>query len=203
MFDLERLRIKQFDQFQPRRVFEMPAGLVTVDGAPIPEGTAFCFDHAFVNLKTQDAEIHGSGPGGQPLAFRTIGGEHKALFVWTGREDWPPPENTVPPTTAPEPAPGEEAAWLAAQPGFEEAAAILGGSYSSGDWGAVQRDADVLRAAAKALARSHPAAARYLARRSLDFYHSWMSQATSGGEGTAMEYEIREELKEMRKLGGP
>lgn len=199
MFDLERFRTKQFDQFQPWRVYSLPAGLVTVEGEPIPEGFEFRFDHAFVNIKTHDSEFHGTGSSGQPVVFRTKGDEYKRI-VWDGREFWPEPEKKAPATAAPAPPAGQEAAWLARQPGFGAASAILAGQFSAGDWGAARRDADVLRAAAKALADSHPSVARFLADKSLHMYHVWMSQATSGGEGTAMQYEVREELKEMRKL---
>lgn len=201
MFDLDRLHLRQFDQFQPRRVFEMPVGLKNIDGAPIPAGLEFRFDHAIVNVNTGDAEIHGTGPNGEPVAFRTVGGEHKSLFVWTGREHWPQ-ENPDPVSRESHVTPGAEAEWLRAG-GFGEAAAIVSGRYSSGDWDASRRDADVLRRAARALDRAHRPMARFLADLSLSCYHAWMSQATSGGEGTAMEHSVREELKEMRKLLEP
>lgn len=202
MFDLNQLRTTQYDQLQPRRVFTVPAGYQTVDGYRCPEGMEFRFEYAIVNVTTKDAEVHGLGPDGRKLVFRTRAGEHRNIFVFTGKEWSHEVKRTPAAVTAPAPSEGGEAAWLARQPGFERASAILGGKYDSGHWDATRNDADVLRAAAKALAASHPGVARFLADRALSFYHAWMSQATSGGEGTAMQYQVREELKEMRRLAG-
>jgi hypothetical protein len=83
---------------------------------------------------------------------------------------------------------------------FGRVSAILAGGCSMEDWGAARRDADQLHAAAMSLQHSQPDVARWLAERSLSFYHNWMSQATSGAEGTAMAYEVRRELVDLRKL---
>lgn len=197
MFDLSNMKSSQMDNLQPWRIFALAREAESTSGRVWPCGAEFRFDYAIANLLARTAEVHGFSPTGEKMIFAMPYGEHRNLFVFTGRE-WTEPE------PEPEPAPpgGEEAwkTWLAAQPGFERAAAIVKGARSSGDWGASRNDADVVRKAAVAFAKKQPAVARWLADRSLNLYYSWMSQATSGGEGTAMEHEVRDYLAELRGI---
>lgn len=201
MFDMTNLRVTTLDQLRPWSVYRLKADLRAVDGRLCPSGMEFRFEFAIVNSLTEDAEVHGLDPEGAEVVILTRSGWHKEVFAGTGRQ-WRPQRKAEPP-----PSPGEDGdrdawlAWLERQPEYRNAAGILSGQrVSTGDWGADLRDADTLCAAARALAKTNPAVARWVAGRSLDLYHCWMSQATSGGEGTAMQYQVRNELDEMRRL---
>lgn len=198
MFNLEKTRTGNFDNLQPWGIYELTEEAVTTDGKRCAAGTEFWFEYAIVDMKAREALVHGSTPAGDPLVFATHGDEHRRLFVRTGLE-WRPRRAPSPPRGEAV-ASGGEAAWLAARPEFARASALVAGARSSGNWGAAREDADTLRAAALSLEHSQPEVARWLADRALSFYHSWMSQATSGGEGTAMEYEVRNQLADMRRL---
>lgn len=91
--------------------------------------------------------------------------------------------------------------WLAAQPGFESVALVLRGNADlDQNWGTSRAEGDILLAAARAFRNTHRPMAKWLADQTLHAYHAWMSQATSGGEGTAMQYEIRSELAQVREI---
>jgi len=68
------------------------------------------------------------------------------------------------------------------------------------DWGAARRDAEVVGAAARRVARENRGLGAWLAAQSLGMYYAWMAQATSGGEGTAMLHEVQGDLDELRVL---
>lgn len=203
MFDTTKLRSKSFDQLRLWRVYRLTRALRTADGRTCPSGMEFRFEQAIVNIHTKQAEIHGLAPDDTSLVFHSRDGEHREWFEDTGNEYRPAPP---PPRRASTPAPaGGEAEWkrwLAEQPEFEDAAKVMNGELSKNNWGSARLDADTLRAAASALAPTEPAVARWLAERSLDLYHAWMSQATGGGEGSAMQYQIRPDLETLRRILG-
>ena len=201
MFDTTKMRTKVLDQLQPWKVYLLRRELRSSDGLVYPEGMEFRFEFAFVNLTTRTAEIHGLDPEDQVVVFASQNEEHRQWFEDSGRE-WragKPPRRVV---SGPVPVGGEEAwrQWLAGQPDFEDVAKVLAGDSSVRNWGSARAGADTLRCAATTLRHSHPAIARWLAVRSLDLYHAWMSQATSGGEGTAMQYQVRNELEQLRQM---
>ena len=78
----------------------------------------------------------------------------------------------------------------------------MAGLISEGHWTATLDDAHALRHAALRVAATHPVEAWHLADRSLHAYHAWMAQATSGGEGAAMQSQVRDELKQLRQMLG-
>jgi hypothetical protein len=201
MFDTTKLRTQVLDQLQPWKVYLLRRALRSSDGRVCPMGMEFRFEFAIVNLKARQAEIHGLDPESTSVVFESRNEEHREWFDDTGRE-WRPGQPRPPAVTVAAPAESEEGwlRWLAGLSDFEKAAAILAGEGSGQNWGSARADADVLRAAAAALRQNHPTMARWLATRSLDLYHTWMSQATSGGEGTAMQYEVRNELEELRRM---
>jgi hypothetical protein len=196
MFDLENMKIKQMDQLQSRRIMALQQELVAAGGRRCPAGMEFRFEFAQVNLTAKSAVIHGFDTGEQPVAFALRLNDHQHLFAYTGRDWWPAP----PPQPEVHVPAGFELQWLSAQPEYREAAHIAAGNYSNENWGSARRDGDVLQQAALALAEVNPGVARWLAGKSISCYYSWTSQATSGGEGTALSYEVREDLKRMRAL---
>lgn len=198
MFNLESLRTMNCDNLQAWRVFELSEDAVATDGRRWPAKSEFWFEFVIINTLNGEALVHGVTPNGETLVFATRGWHYRQLFVDTGRE-WRP-QGPQPAERSHEFTSGEAAAWLATRPEFARAAAIAKGHRTTGHWGASRDDADVLRRAAKLLEKSQPGVARWLAELSLTFYHTWMSQATSGGEGTAMEYEVRRELAEVRAV---
>jgi hypothetical protein len=203
MFNLERMRTMNLDQSRPWRVFTLQADLTTTEGLIYRRDAQFRFEYAFANVLTGEAEIHGLDADGREIVFLTKNREHRTLFADTG-EEWRPGGK---PPSKPKPPPQGSAEqewlqWLDTNADFKEAHAILAGaSRQANDWGAHRQTAEVLRRAAVAIAAAGQTdMAAWLAGRALNYYHAWMSQATSGGEGSAMEYEIRDQLKEMRKL---
>ena len=203
MFNLERMRTMNLDQLRPWRVFTLQADLTTTEGLLYRRDAQFRFEFAFANVITGEAEIHGLDADGREIAFITHNREHRTLFADTG-DEWrpggkPPSKLKPPPQGSTE---QDWLQWLASNADFEEAHQILtSGSRQAQDWDAHRRTAEVLRRAAVALAAAEqPAMAAWLADHALNHYHSWMSQATSGGEGSAMEYQVRDQLKEMRAI---
>ena len=202
MFDLTKLHSRNVDQLHTWGIYTLARPARSVDGALHREGAEFMFDYAIANVFTRDAMLHFTVDE-QEVVFDTRGGEYRDLFVATGREGRPgkrapaaPPEDLQPVDES------HWLAWLAARPDYQRAAAILNGHYSSGHWHSARSDADVLRRASSQLEKIQPAMSRWVADRSLSCYYAWMSQATSGGEGTAMQYEVRNELQELKQLLG-
>lgn len=200
MFDLNHLRLNVLDQLHSWGVYRLKRDVRSTEGRLCPAGMEFRFEFAFYDTATGDAELHGFDEDGLAVTIRTSSWWHQELFIKTGLEWRPAPRPEPTPAPAPEESEELRIAWLQRQPAYKEAAAILSGRHATGDWGAARRDADVLCRAARALAKSNPSVARWVASRSLDFYHAWMSQATSGGEGSAMQSEVSSELAEMRRL---
>lgn len=171
MFDLSRLRLLHFDQLHAWSVYRLRRELETASGERCAAGTEFRFDFAVVDAVASRAEIHGQMADGQSVVFATRDGDHRDCFEPTGREERPP-----------------------AKPPVEQH------QTAARTWGSTREDAEVLRNAALRLEHSQPAVARRIATEALQLYHAWMAQATSGGEGAAMEYEVRSELREMRRI---
>jgi hypothetical protein len=207
MFLTDTVRTGNFDNLQPWRIYALAEPVTSTAGRTYAAGTEFWFEYAIVTRKTRDALVHGSTPEGERIVIATSDNSHRRIFADKGSE-WRPPVAAAQPSPAPPtPAPVQphraqmpEARWFAAQPQFARASAIIAGNDSEPSWGSARQDADVLRAAANALQHIQPDVAIWLAHWSLVLYHSWMAQATSGGEGTAMMNEIRNELAEMRRL---
>lgn len=209
MFDMTRLNTKVLDQLRPWRIYVTELDLTTADGQPYPRGAEFRFEYAIANAYTRDAEIHGLNPAGEPVVFHAKAGEYRQWFTFTGQEwrEGAAPKPEAPPIPAAIVAKGSAGfrEWIATQPAYVDAHGVLNSSaHGATDWFASRRDGDILlRAARTASNAGQQELAAWLADRSLDFYHSWMSQATSGGEGCAMQNEIREELAEARKISSP
>ncbi len=206
------------DELRPWRVYVLRQALVTRDGRRCEAGSSFRFEHAIVDLPARHAEIHGLGPLNEALVFDSRDDAHRRWFGDTGHE-WRPGSWLLPGAPPAEPAseaddgPAPEGEALVAalrQRGHTEAADVLAGRRRTGGWGGARDDADVLAACARRLAfrtglatpASAPPLARAVADEALTLYHAWMSQATSGGEGAAMQYEIARPLAEMRQLAG-
>jgi hypothetical protein len=218
MFDLTRLHTLNLDALRPWRIYTLRQALVTRDGHRCEAGSSFRFEHAIVDVPARRAEIHGLGPLNEAMVFDSRDDAHRQWFGDTGHEwrpgSWvlPGAAPTEPPSQADDgPAPEGEALVAALrQRGHAEAADVLAGRRSSSGWGGARDDADVLAACARVLAgragrvapASAPPLARAVADEALTLYHAWMSQATSGGEGAAMQYEIARPLAEMRQLVG-
>ena len=203
MFNLSRPHLLTLDQLHAWGIYRLARPLCTTDNLECSEGAEFYFEFAWYNSQSGAAGIHGrlSAPDGLAIEFHTPGNTHRELFERTGREWRPVSARQRPPVTDEPPADSAAwGAWLGTQPGFERAAGILAGRYSDSNWGSVRENANVLRHAALRLEQSRPALASWVADRSLDLYHAWMSQATSGGEGPAMQYEVRGELDDLRRL---
>ncbi|MEZ5355883.1 MAG: hypothetical protein R2762_24895 [Bryobacteraceae bacterium] len=198
MFNLDRIRTMNFDNLQGWRIYTLNEEAVTAAGWTCPAGAEFWFEFALVNLTERTAAVHGSTPDGEELVFHTRGDGHRHLFAYTGRE-WRPRSKAQPSAGGAVEA-GQEAAWLAARPEFARVAAIAAGAARANHWGAARADADELYHAAISLEKTAPGVARWLADLSLGRYHEWMSQATSGGEGTAMQSEVRGHLEKLRGL---
>jgi len=79
---------------------------------------------------------------------------------------------------------------------------ILAGKHSPSNWNSSRADAEVLLAAAMDFERSQPAGARWLAEESEALFYCWTAEATSGGEGTAMQNEIRSDVKTIERILG-
>jgi hypothetical protein len=202
-FNLENQRVLVLDQLRPWRIYTLQQPLRTVDGRECAAGLVFRFEEAHVNLMVRTARtarIQGLGPNDEKLVFDSRNDEHREWFLFTGEEwrekraqpqhAWPLPKADGPfdPTQLP--------------PGNERAAAIMAGHFSKGQWSSTLDDADTLRHAALRVAATQPGQARHLADRSLHMYHAWMAQATSGGEGAAMQSQVRSELKQLRQMLG-
>lgn len=197
-FNMNDQTVLVMDQLRPWRIYTLMRPLRAVNGRECPAGMVFRFENARVNLKAGTARINGLGPDDEALSFDSKGSEHRESFCFTGQEWRPgtgPRPQALPAATGPfDPS--------SVPPGHERALAIMRGELSPRDWGSLRADADVLRSAVLKLQASHPQAARHMAERSQRLYYSWMSQATSGGEGTAMQYEVRNELQELKQLLG-
>lgn len=216
MFDLTRMHTLNLDALRPWCIYTLRQALVTVDGRRCEAGSSFRFEHAIVDLPARRAEIHGLGPLNERLVFDSRDHAHRTWFADTGHE-WRPGSWTLAAPAAPEasaddgPAPqGEALVARLRQRGHAEAADVIAGQRRTGGWGGARDDADVLTACARALAgrqgngaaASPSPLARAVADAALTHYHAWMSQATSGGEGAAMQSEIARPLAEMRALAG-
>lgn len=219
MFDLSRLRTLNLDALRPWRIYTLRQTLVTRDGRRCEAGSSFRFEHAIVDVPARCAEIHGLGPLNEALVFDSRDDAHRLWFGDTGQE-WRPGSWTLGGAPAPEaqadadedgaPPQGDALAAALRRLGHAEAADVLAGLRRSGGWGGARDDADVLAACARMLARGPgpmpqtpaPPLARAVADAALTLYHAWMSQATSGGEGAAMQGEIARPLAEMRQLAG-
>lgn len=202
MFDLSRLTVRQLDHLQPWRVYSLQREVRSPDGRVHPAGMEFRFEFALVRMEGPEVEIHGLDPQGDAVVFAARRGELREWFSDTGRE-WRPSVPSVP-AGAPPSAEASEVPmdWLAAQPEFAEAAAVLAGRSGRSGRDAPRDDADTLRMAASALAAREPACARLLAERGLRLYHAWLSQAASGGEGAAMLEEVQPHLAALRLILG-
>lgn len=204
MFDLSNLRVLTFDQLHAFGIYRLTRAVRTTDGREYPPDTEFHFDFAVVNTVAKTAVVNGHiGSEDETVAFATQGDEHREWFERPGRE-WRPGRRAPPPSSMPPPDPAEWAEWLARQPGFQEAGNILAGRTPGGErnWGTTRVEADRIRDAAIYFESIHPDFARWLADQGLHHYHAWMSQATSGGEGTAMQYEVRGDLARLRRITG-
>lgn len=205
MFNIENMRIKQMDHLQPWNTYRLRQSATSADGTAHPEGAEFTFDHAMVNIPADRSQIHMVRLSDQAefvFADRTRA-QCRELFERLDREELrPAPPPPLKPTEEPPPAdPSAWAGWLAGQPGFEAAASVLQGNADLvQDWGTSRAEGDILLAAARAFRNTHRPIAKWLADQALGAYHGWMSQATSGGEGTAMQYEIRSELAQVREI---
>jgi hypothetical protein len=150
--------------------------------------------------------IGGATAGGEAAAMyesvRTSLDEIRAIFGKPPGRDpipWPPGSKLPEPdvrTLPPPPDPKEWPRWLAASAEMPEAAALMKASRSNDP----RTDADTLLTAARALHAKHPGVARWLADRARRFYYSWTAQATSGGEGVAMQGQVRAELDELERM---
>jgi hypothetical protein len=60
--------------------------------------------------------------------------------------------------------------------------------------------AERLESAAAAAFADNRAAARWLAEQSRNYFFRWMSGATSGGEGTAMQYQAGGNLRRLKRI---
>lgn len=195
---LENMRVLVLDQLRPWRIYRLPRALRAINGRECPAGMLFRFDRAIVDLPARRARIEGLGPTDEPLVFISDNDAHRQWFEFTG-DEWRPAAAPTPPPLPPLSGPVDMSAL---PPGHERAVQILAGQHSPPDWGSRRADADVLRASALALAKTHPAQARVLAEASRQLYHSWMGQATSGGEGAAMSGAVARELQQLADLMG-
>lgn len=207
MFDLSNLRVLTFDQLHAFGIYRLTRALRTTDGREYPPDTEFHFDFAVVNTVAKTAVVNGHiGSEDDTAAFATQGDEHREWFERTGREWRPAPKKQHTAIASSVPLdPAEWAEWLAKQPRFQEAGEILAGrALGAGErnWGTTHVEADRIRDAAIYFESIHPELARWLADQGLHHYYAWMSQATSGGEGTAMQYEVREDLARLRRITG-
>jgi hypothetical protein len=202
MFDLSNMKTLNLDQLHPWQLYRLTAAVRDDAGVEHLAGEKVSFERAIVNVPKGDAEIHLLTSSNEPFVLRTQANAHRALFEKLyGEETRPVPEvRLVDISGLPERA-EEWPAWLAKQPEFSEASAILYGKYRDG-WGGSVSDGEVLLRCAKHFETTHIGLAAWLADKALDMFHSWMSQATSGGEGTAMQYQIREQLKDARRIAG-
>lgn len=202
MFDLSRMDTLNLDQLHPWQLYRLTAAVRDEAGREHAAGEKVSFERAIVNVPKGDAEIHLLTEKNEAFVVRTQANAHRALFEKLYGEETRPvvEEKKVDLSGLPE-AQEHWPTWLSRQHGFGEAAAILEGKYRQG-WGGALSDGEVLLDCARHFEKSHQALTQWLAERALDCFHSWMSQATSGGEGTAMQYQIREQLKDARRMAG-
>lgn len=202
MFDLSKMNTLNLDQLHPWQVYRLTGEVRDDAGVEHVAGEKVSFERAIVNVHKGDAEIHLLTAKNEPFIVRTQANAHRALFEKLYEEETRPAkvEKKVDITGLPE-AQEDWSVWLENQRGFEDVAAILSGKYEDG-WGGSLSDGKVLLGTAQHFETTHKGLAAWLADRALNFFHGWMSQATSGGEGTAMQYQIREELKEARRIAG-
>jgi hypothetical protein len=202
MFDLENLRTLNLDQLHPWQVYLLVSSVRDDAGVEHVAGERVSFEKAIVNVHKGDAELHLLTAANEPFVVRTQANAHRELFEKLYEEETRPAkvEKRVDITGLPE-SQEDWPAWLAQQEGFADATAILNGKYRDG-WGGALSDGEVLLGCAKHFETTHKGLAQWLADHALNLFHGWMSQATSGGEGTAMQYQIRDELKEARRIAG-
>lgn len=202
MFDLSKMNTLNLDQLHPWQLYQLTSPVRDDAGIEHLAGEKVSFERAIVNVHKGDAEIHLLTAKNEPFVVRTQANAHRALFEKLYGEETRPAkvEKKVNIAGLPE-AQEDWPAWLAKQQGFEDATAILNGKYREG-WGGALSDGEVLLGCAKHFETTHKELAAWLADKALDMFHSWMSQATSGGEGTAMQYQIREQLKDARRMAG-
>jgi hypothetical protein len=202
MFDLSKMNTLNLDQLHPWQVYQLTGAVLDDAGKEHVAGEKVSFERAIVNVHKGDAEIHLLTAQNEPFIVRTQNNAHRALFEKLYGDETRPAKVEKKVDIAGLPENSEDwPAWLAKQQGFADATAILNGKYRDG-WGGSLSDGEVLLGCAKHFETTHKGLAVWLAERALDFFHGWMSQATSGGEGTAMQYQIREQLKEARRIAG-
>lgn len=168
--------------------YALTRDVTCVDGHLCEKGSVVRYMSSMLHLNGKGANVHAKTREGRAVEFRIGSWEADAWFV---------PQPRVEPYADRE----KLRALLSWHPGMERACQILAGNISKGNWGSAQRDGDTLWFAALEMERSgNGPAAKALAEESLSAYYSWLSQATSGGEGTAMEREVSPRIKELERL---
>ncbi len=201
MFDLSNMKTLNLDQLHPWQLYRLTGSVRDDAGREHLAGEKVSFERAIVNVPKGDAEIHLLTEQNEPFVVRTEGNAHRALFEKLYGEETRPVKETKRVELGGLPEAQEYwPAWLGRQ-GFGDASAILEGRYREG-WGGALSDGEVLLGCAKHFETAHRGLSQWLADKALDLFHGWMSQATSGGEGTAMQYQIREQLKDARRIAG-
>jgi hypothetical protein len=191
MFDFSKLRTLNLDNLRPWVIFEIQQPIRTRDGRLCEPGMEFRFEYAIANALTRDAEIHGLGPNDEELIFDAKAGEYRQWFENSGREWRPGKPAPIPPT--PEQIAEAEALIAGLKP--------LEASKGEPNWGTSRAEGDELLASAQAMARTGRAdLAAALAQKALNHYYAYTSQATSGGEGTALQHEVRDDVAAARRL---
>ncbi len=202
MFDLSNISTLNLDQLHPWQVYILRSAVRDDSGREHPAGAKVSFEKAIVDVYKGNAEIHLLDAHNHPFVVRTQSNAHRQLFERTEEQTRPLKSELTKADISRLPEESHDwPTWLAQQPDFAEAAAILNGKRRGG-WGGALSDAEELLGAAKHYATAHPGLARWLADHALNHFYSWTSQATSGGEGTAMQNQIREQLKTAERLAG-
>jgi len=200
MFDLSDMRATVFDHLASWGVYRVSQPLETLDGRAVPAGKELTFEYARVNINTGEARAYFHDEQGMEYEIPTHRNRISAEFEKLGRESRPlKSSRTMNLTSPPPPNPQRWLAWLAEQPDWEGAAKTMGQATSLDP----RAEADTLLWAARAFRPFHPEIARWLADRSQTLYYTWTAQATSGGEGTAMQSQIRSQLAELEDILNP
>lgn len=197
MFDLSNMHTRNVDNLHSWRVYRLARPMQTSDGRMLGEGSEVVFEEAWVNINTGAVKAHFNDAGTWELL--EIPTQRKELegFVWLEREAYGPAKPKGPAMRTPAPAdPSCWAGWLAEHPDWEDAAKVMMGRGSCDS----RADADTVYHAAWAFREIYPAVARWLAERSLQLYYAWTAQATSGGEGRAMQNEVRSHLDDLEAI---